>query len=65
MTSSFPGPATDSDVIDFSFVDRASDVSDLPYFKEHFSGEVAYFQASIVLIVCPKSKRKPTAINYY
>ena len=33
VMSSFPAPATDSDVIDFSFVDRASDVSDLPYFK--------------------------------
>ena len=30
VTSSFPAPATDSDVIDFSFVDRASDVIDLP-----------------------------------
>ena len=33
VTSSFPGPADDSDVIDFSFVDRASGVSDLPFIK--------------------------------
>ena len=33
VTSSFPAPATDSDVIDFSFVDRASGVSDLPFVK--------------------------------
>ena len=30
---SFEADARDSDVIDFSFVDRASDVSDLPYVK--------------------------------
>ena len=37
---------SDSDVIDFTFDDRARDVIVLPS-TEHFSGEVAYFQASI------------------